>query len=143
MKIFGAALIVSGGYLLGRLRVVQWNRRLNVLGDIHELFKKYSAALAEYRLSPKDYFSEQGTLGIKILNGESIEGLCSEDQDQINKLVGRMKKESYQEVLAACRSYMCDQEILIKKIKEETGSSGKAMPLVTGAIGFLIAVFLF
>ena len=143
MKIFGAVLIVSSGYILGRIRTLRWKQRLKALKELHDLILEYSGALAEFRLSFRDFLSDQGTMGRKILDGEGMDGLAEEDQVNLNDMIRMMKTTSFQEALSACRTYLSNQEILIQKIEEEVGSSGKAFPLVTGAFGFLVAVFLF
>lgn len=143
MKIIGAALIVSGGYLLGWIRIHQWNIRLRNLKKVCELFECYLGELSEYRTSMKDFFSNQGDLGRELLGSDSIAGLSAEDLQRARACMERMKRENYQESLRIVRNYIDQLKALIKALEEEAGSSGKALPLVTGVIGFLIAVFLF
>ncbi|MBQ7094961.1 MAG: hypothetical protein IJN80_00700 [Clostridia bacterium] len=143
MKIIGAALIVSGGYLLGRIRIHQWNIRLKNLKRVCELFECYLGELSEYRTSVEEFFSNQGNFGKELLGDDSIMGLTAEDLQRARGCMERLKRENYQESLRIVRKYIDQLKALIKALEEEAGSSGKALPLVTGVIGFLIAVFLF
>lgn len=143
MKIIGAALIVSGGYLLGKIRILQWNRRIKSLNEICGLFQRYLNDLSEYRASADEFFSKHGSLGKSILKAESIEGFTTEDFERLRSCTDRLKHENYQSSLSIVRQYIEQQKSLIKALEEETASSGKALPLVTGAIGLLVAVFLF
>ena len=143
MKIFGAALIVSGGYLLGKVRTFQWERRLRLLMMVQTLFKDYQRGLQEYRRSMNDCFEGKGELAEKILAGQPIKGLLHEDQIKIQKVVCQLKSSSFQQSIDAGRTFLNELEGTIKKIREDTASQGKALPLVTGSIGLLIAVLLF
>ena len=72
MKIFGAVLIVSGGYLIGKIRTLQWSRRLNALTEIAELFREFDRNLREYRVSLMDSLQGKGELADAILSGTPI-----------------------------------------------------------------------
>ncbi len=143
MKIFGAVLIVSGGYLLGKVRTSQWERRLRLLLMARALFEDYRRDLCEYRRPLADCFCGKGELADKILAGEPIKGLLNEDQMKIQAVVRQLKNSSFQQSIDAVRVFLNELDGTIKKIQEDTASQGKALPLVTGAIGLLIAVLLF
>ncbi len=143
MKIIGAVLIVSGGYLLGWIRIHQWNIRLRTLKKVCGLFECYLSDLSEYRTSVEEFFSNQEVFGQKLLGSDPIAGLTAEDLQRARECLNRLKRENYQESLRIVRKYIDQLKALIKALEEEAASSGKALPLVTGVIGFLIAVFLF
>ncbi len=143
MKIFGAVLIVSGGYLIGKIRTLQWSRRLNALTEIAELFREFDRNLREYRVSLMDSLQGKGELADAILSGTPIKGLLHEDHRKLESTVCQLKIGSYQESVAVSAAFLTYLDGTIRTLQEETVSSGKALPLVTGAIGLLIAVFLF
>ena len=142
-KIFGAALIVSGGYLIGSVRVRQSKRRMEILVEIHGLLEHYFAELKEYRRSIDESFSSGGSLAVQLMNGEFPKGLLNEDRQMLTSLFQRLKVGSYKQSIAVTEETVQRLQSTIKKLKEEAASQGKALPLVTGAIGFLIAVLLF
>ncbi len=143
MKIWGGALIVSGGYLLGWVRVRQWKKRLKLLEEIYLLFEAYLQELRQYRRSLKEFFAEKGELAGKIFSGEMISGLLNEDQKRIQNVISQLKNSSFQKSIDVCDEYIREIGNTIKKMQEDTASQGKALPLVTGAIGFLVAVLLY
>ncbi len=142
-KIFGALMIISGGYLLGWVRSHQQKRRLGALKKLYSIAKNYEGNLSEYRDSALDYFESQGSFIQKLLMGEPQEGLLKEDSERFCSLINSLKKAAYQEALEQVRKYILDLAALISAMEEEGKTAGKALPLVTGAIGFLVAVFLF
>ena len=143
MKIFGAVLIVSGGYLLGRVRTLQQNKRIKSLRKIRDGFEGFERKLSEYRVSAMEYFEKYGPLGEKICGDLPINGLILADRERLSILMETLKKSNYQDALENVRNYLKESSSLIKALEEEAESGGKALPLVTGTIGFLVAVFLF
>ena len=136
-------MIVSGGYLLGRVRTVQQKRRVSALKALHSDFEGYENALSEYRSSAEEYFEKLGESGQKICAAEPISGLTTEDMQRLKDLLQRLKKENYFDALELVRQYLSALSASISALEEEVKTAGKALPLVTGAIGFLVAVFLF
>lgn len=143
MKIFGAVLIVSGGYLIGKLRTVQWQRRLKALCEIRELLVQYDRDLREFRRSVSDSLGNKGELAESLLENRPIKGLLQEDQSRLEMAFHCFKHGSFRESQEVSSEMLAYLEHVIKKMQEDIASSGKALPLVTGAIGLLIAVLLF
>jgi hypothetical protein len=143
MKVFGAALIVSGGYLLGRIPGYQNKKRYMTLKEIINVFQSYKHDLAEYRLSIDESFSKSGGIAMELLKGCEIRGLHSEDRNLIDESILRLKNGSYRES-TECVSLLLDKLVqTVDKLKENESTTGKALPLVTSVIGLLIAVLLF
>lgn len=143
MKIFGAALIVSGGYLLGRLRTKQWEKRLKALQDVQNLFTEFDRGLREYRRSINEFLKDKGPLADEILNDRLIKDLIHEDQEKLSATVCRYRTGSFQESVEAGKEFLAYLDRTVAKIQEDIATSGKALPLVTGAIGLLVSVLLF
>ncbi|MBQ8894251.1 MAG: hypothetical protein IJ043_07575 [Clostridia bacterium] len=143
MKIFGAVLIVSGGYAIGRIRTHQWEKRLRVLTEIKCLFEDYDRDLREFRRSIEDCFSSKGELAENLLYNRPIKGLLQEDMTRLETSVCRFKSGSFRDSLETNTELLEYLGHTVKKMQEDLASSGKALPLVTGAIGLLIAVLLF
>lgn len=143
MKIFGAVLIVSGGYLLGKVHTVQSQKRLKLLQEIYALFELYHREMKQYRRSLNDCFANKGEIAERVLREEPIKGLWNEDQLKIFSVVRKIKNSSFQDSIEVCNTFLSELKNTIKKMQEDIASQGKALPLVTGAIGLLIAVLLF
>lgn len=143
MKIFGAVLIISGGYLIGRVRTLQWNRRLKALNEVAELFREFDRSLREYRLSLSEALQNKGETADCILAGKPVRGLQAEDIRRLESTACQLRIGSFQDSVAVNHAFLTYLESTITTLQEEIASSGKALPLVTGAIGLLIAVFLF
>lgn len=142
-KIFGAALIVSGGYLIGSIRVRQKKCRMEILLEIHGLLEHYFSELKEYRSSIDESFSGRGILADRLLAGQFPKGLLNEDRQMLTSLFQQLKVGSYKQSITVTEEALQRLQSTANKLKEEAASQGKALPLVTGAIGFLIAVLLF
>ena len=143
MKIFGAVLIVSGGFFIGKIWVSKWSLRLKVLTEITELFRSFDTELRELRRSPEDVLRGKGELAERILNHQPIKGLNQQDSEQLEGHIGRLRADSFQEAVAANRDYVAQLDKTVEKLQQDEASAGKAFPLVTGAIGVIIAVMLF
>lgn len=143
MKIFGAALIVSGGYLLGRIPSIQNKKRCALLQEITTLFQTFKHDLTEYRLSIRESFSKGGTMGEELLKGCDIQGLQKEDRTIINTALDQIKNASYRESIECVDSLLKKLMLLTDELLSKEKTTGKALPLVTGVIGLLIAILLF
>lgn len=143
MKIFGAALIVSGGYVLGRIPGLQNKRRAMALQEVIKVFQEYKHDLAEYRLSLDESLSKSGGLGLDLLKGCEIRGLQSEDRSLVDETIIRLKNGSYRESTEWVNILLDRLTQTVDKLKETENTTGKALPLVTSVIGLLIAVLLF
>ena len=143
MKNFGAVLIVSGGYFIGWVRVRQWKQRLDLLKKVDALIRAYFDELKRHRRSLQDSLSDNDSVAQVILSGGVHKALLKVDQLMIGNLVDSLKNSSYQQSIVLVEDFLSTLEKTIEKLQEETASQGKALPLVTGAIGFLIAVLLY
>lgn len=143
MKIFGAALIVSGGYLLGRIPGIQNKKRYALLQEITTLFQTFKHDLTEYRLSIRESFSKGGMMGEELLKGCDIQGLQKEDRTMINTALDQIKNASYRESIECVNSLLNKLMLLTDELLSKEKTTGKALPLVTGVIGLLIAILLF
>lgn len=143
VKNFGAALIVSGGYFIGWVRVRQWKQRLDLLKKVDALIRSYLDELKRNRRSLQDSLSDDDSTSQFILSGGVHKALLKEDQVLIGNLVNSLKNSSYQQSIVLVEEFLITLEKTIEKLQEEAASQGKALPLVTGAIGFLIAVLLY
>ena len=136
-------MIVSGGYLLGRIPGYQNKKRSMALQEIIKAFQGYKHDLTEYRLSLDESFSKSGGIGVELLKGCEIRGLHSEDRNLIDESITRLQNGSYRES-TECVNVLLDRlSQTVDKLKENENTTGKALPLVTSVIGLLIAVLLF
>ncbi len=143
MKIIGAVLIVSGGYLIGKVRTLQWSKRLKILTEVQQLFSDFDRDLREKRIALAESLQNKGETAAAILSGTPVKGLVSEDVHRLESTVCQLKMGSYQDSIAVSGSFLKYLDGTIRTLREETASAGKALPIVTGAIGLLIALFLF
>ena len=143
MKIFGAVLIVSGGFLMGKVRAVRLEQRLTALETVENLFRSFDTELRELRRSPEEFFRGKGEVAENILERRPIKGLLQEDLQQLEGVLGKLHAGSFRESIAANEDYLNDLEKTIGKLREETASSAKALPLVTASVGLITAVMLF
>ena len=143
MRIFGAVLIVSGGYTVGWIRVRRMQRRLAILSEIHLAIKGYSSALKKERRSLEESLAQYETVSEILLNGKDHPDLSAEDKEMMRIFADRLKAASYQQALLVVDEFLGRLKDLTNKLQEVTASQGKAFPLLTGAIGFLIAVLLY
>jgi hypothetical protein len=143
MKLFGAALIVSGGYLLGKFKTSQWNKRLKLLREVQDLFTSFDRSMREYRQSINEFLKDRGLLANDILNDQPIKGLLQEDQQKLTAAVCCYRTGSYRESIEVGSEFLAYLNHAIVKTQEDITTSGKAIPLVTGAIGLLVSVLLF
>ncbi len=143
MKIFGAVLIVSGGFLIGKIRADQMMMRLCVLSDLAELFCCFDRELREQRRSINEVFSEKGILALQILERQPIQGLNHKEQQRLTEHLDCLRTASYRESLDKNKAFIAQLQEMIEALKREHSSGGKALPLVTSTIGLFVAVMLF
>ncbi len=121
----------------------QWKQRLDLLKKIDALIRAYFDELKRHRRSLQDSLSDNDSVAQVILSGGVHKVLLKVDQLLIGNLVDSLKNSSYQQSIVLVEDFLSTLEKTIEKLQEETASQGKALPLVTGAIVFLIAVLLY
>lgn len=121
----------------------QWKQRLDLLKKVDALIRAYFDELKRHRRSLQDSLSDNDSVAQVILSGGVHKALLKVDQLLISNLVDSLKNSSYQQSIVLVEDFLSTLEKTIEKLQEETASQGKALPLVTGAIGFLIAVLLY
>ncbi len=114
-----------------------------LLEKIFSLMSSFSADLKQYRRTLEESLDNDDTITEIILSGGAHKSLLKEDQALIKALIEQLKKSSYRESITLVDDFLNTLEKIIKELREETASQGKALPIVTGAIGFLIAVLLY
>ncbi|MBQ7935363.1 MAG: hypothetical protein IJ333_03330, partial [Clostridia bacterium] len=107
------------------------------------LFRSFDTELRELRRSPEEFFRGKGEVAESILERRPIKGLLQEDLQQLEGVLGKLHAGSFRESIAANEDYLNDLEKTIGKLREETASSAKALPLVTASVGLITAVMLF
>lgn len=142
MKIFGAVLIISGGFFIGKGISVRWSKRLKALNLLREMFAEFDLNLRKDRVSPDEFFLKQGEFGTQILKCNSIDGMNDEDREQLSKHLDCLRKNSYRESIDANEQFLNLLKEKVERIKGETETSGKAVPLITAAAGILMVVIL-
>ncbi len=143
MKIIGAVLIVSGGYSIGKVMSLQRRNRLLALRETERLFRLYEQKMREYRSSLDEVLSGMGSIAEEILRGGNVKGFLSEDQKRLEATVSQLRMGTYSESTEANDAFLQYLSSVINQLEEETSTIGKAIPLVAGAIGLLVAVLLF
>lgn len=129
--------------MIGKLRTVQWQKRLNILEELRRLLSGYDRDLRDYRRSIRESLAGKGELAEALLENRPVKGLLKEDQAKLEGAINCFKAGSFRESLEISTELLAYLDHAIKKVQEDIASSGKALPLVTGAIGLLIAVLLF
>lgn len=138
-KIFGAVLIVSGGYFLGRMRTSQMVSRRRILHQLNRMFSDFDSQLREYRRSWKEFLEDNQALH-DLLEHKL---LLSEERVEINRFIEKIQAAPFRESVEVSSSILSYLKHQCEKIEEDIATTGKALPLVTGAIGLLVAVLLF
>ena len=142
-RIFGAVLIVSGGFLIGKVCVFQSENRLKILAEIYALIEEYFMQLKQYRRSIAETIKDRGVIAEMLLSGDYPTALTSEDRKSLSDFLNALNSDSYQRTIEVTAQFLQKLQTDINKLKEESASQWKAIPLVTASIGFLIAVLLF
>ena len=141
-KIFGALLIVSGGYAMGRVACLNKKNRLTALKELDRLFQLFGNALREYRSTLEETFRQEGEIAQQILSGDLVKGLSQQDIQYLESTVSQLKMGTYRESVEANDAFLNYLGSAIKCLEEDAATTGKALPLVTGAVGLLVAVLL-
>lgn len=63
--------------------------------------------------------------------------------ERLIKAVDRLRRSPYRESVSVCDDLLQYLSLNIKREEEEYATVGKALPLVAGAMGVLVAVLLF
>lgn len=143
MKIFGAVLIISGGYLAGRLKVAGKKQRVKSLKELNRLTQQYFFDLKEYRKTMEESFRSAGSIANQLMEDKPIPGLMEEDLALFRQLKTQVRTASYEQSVAVVEEFLQSIRVKVKKIEEDSGSQEKALPLITGTVGFLVTVLMF
>ena len=139
MKIFGVVLIVSGGYLIGMIRTNRSKHRYEILKSIHALFAEFNGELREYRRSWAEFEENHSELSELLRECESM----GEDWADIEAAIRKLQVGTFRESIEVSNTLLERLRNQVEKIEEEIGTTGRAFPLVTGAIALLVSVLLF
>lgn len=139
IKIFGVLLIVSGSVVMGWVPSDSQRKRLERLIYIRNCLASFYRDLKQERRSIDSFFSE----GADFLEEEANKWLLSEEQDIIRGMVAKIKTDSYSDALNRCGALVDQLSERIEDLQKTEEKNGKARPLVTGALGLLLAVLLF
>ncbi len=139
IKIFGVALIVSGSVIMGWVPSNSQRKRLERLIYIKECFDLFYTELKHERRSIESYFYEEHN----FLEEDANQWLLNEERELIFEAIEKIKSDSYQDALNRCGTVINRLSDIIENLKKTEEKSGKARPLVTGALGLLLAVLLF
>lgn len=139
IEIFGVVLIVSGSVMLGWVPSNEQRKRLEQLIHIRNVFDLFYTELKHERRSIESYFSEKHN----FLEDDANKWLSAEERNLIFETVEKIKSDSYNDALNRCGTVIDQLSIMIDRLKKTEDKNGKARPLVTGALGLLLAVLLF
>lgn len=114
-------------------------KRLERLIYIRDCFDLFYTELKYERRSIESYFSEEHN----FLDDDANQWLLKEERDIIIEAIEKIKSDSYQDALNRCGTVIDQLSDKIENLKKTEEKSGKARPLVTGALGLLLAVLLF
>ncbi len=114
-------------------------KRLERLIYIRDCFDLFYTELKHERRSIESYFSEEHN----FLDDDANQWLLKEERDIIIEAIEKIKSDSYQDALNRCGTVIDQLSDKIENLKKTEEKSGKARPLVTGALGLLLAVLLF
>ena len=139
IKIFGVVLIVSGSIIMGWVPSNSQRKRLDRLFQIKEHLDLFYTELKYERRSIGTYFSERD----RFMDDDANKWLSDEDRNMIFDAVEKIKLDSYNDALNRCGLLIEQLSGMIDHLKKAEEKNGKARPLVTGALGLLLAVLLF
>ncbi len=139
IKIFGVVLIVSGSVMMGWVPSNSQRKRLERLIYIRDCFDMFYSELKHERRSIETYFSEKHN----FLEEDANKWLLKEERDIIIEAIEKIKSDSYHDALNRCGAVVDQLSDRIDDLKKAEDKNGKARPLVTGALGLLLAVLLF
>ncbi|MBQ7971101.1 MAG: hypothetical protein IJ294_01950 [Clostridia bacterium] len=106
---------------------------------IKECFDLFYTELKHERRSIESYFYEEHN----FLEEDANQWLLNEERELIFEAIEKIKSDSYQDALNRCGTVIDRLSDIIENLKKTEEKSGKARPLVTGALGLLLAVLLF
>lgn len=129
--------------MLGTIKVKCDKKRLDVLSEIYNLLDSYFKDLKQYRKSIWESFSGRGLIADAILDGNLPSVLLIEERNMIVSFVDKLKVSTYKESIDLTDALLQKIQEAIVRLKGKTLSQGRALPLVTGMIAFLIAILLF
>jgi hypothetical protein len=142
-KIFGAALIVSGGYLLGWAYTCRRRKRMETLIALQQMFSDFDRGLREYRQTLDETLANSGMLGDALLNHKPISWIDQNDREEIDRAMQQISNSGYSDSISISKELLNTLDERIKKLSMDNQSGGKLLPLVTGSVGLLVAVLLF
>ena len=138
-KIFGVVLIVSGGYFIGKLRTNHSKNRYENLKSIQTLFGEFNVELREYRRSWGEFEETHSAVSKSLKECE----LMGEEWLDIEETIRKLQVGSFRESLEVSNALLERLNRRVKEMEEEIETTGRAFPLVTGAIALLVSVLLF
>ncbi len=141
MKIFGAVLIVSAGFLTGKLYASREEVRLKKLKEVYSASSEFFNQLRKNRLSLRE--SHEGAALCSAVDGEAANSLVVEDLKMIKEWITFLETASFRESVSATEIYLERLKRLIEDAEKSIESKGKALPMVTTAIALLAAVVLY
>lgn len=139
IKIFGVALIVSGSATIGWALSSHQEKRLKRLEYIKDCFELFQKELKKERRSIDAFLNEKGN----FLKDDANKFLSKEQCDSIIETIEKIRVDSYEEALNRCDATLIWLTAAIDELKKVEDKNGKARPLVTGALGLLLAILLF
>lgn len=139
IKIFGVVLIVSGSIIMGWVPSNRQRKRLERLIQMKEYLDLFYTELKHERRSIETYFLERD----HFMDDDANKWLSDEERNMIFDAVEKIKTDSYNDALNRCGAVVEQLSGMIDHLKKTEEKNGKARPLVTGALGLLLAVLLF
>lgn len=134
MKIIGAVMIVSGFFFGGRSYVSALQKKKTACDRLHAMLAEFKTALHEKRCSFKEYMDR--------LEPSVMADADRDIADSVMRFSEHIKAASYEE---SCREaeVLCESvESRCSQYMNELSSKEKAIPIVAGTIGVLVAVLL-
>ena len=135
MKIIGAVMIVSGCFLGGRGYIRTLQNKQKACETLRDVLGEFKTALLERRCSFKQYMDR--------LNPMVLEDADSKVRDAVIQLSEQLPTASYEESCSKVALVCMELEKRCQEYGPEVSAKEKAIPLVAGCLGFLVAVLLF
>lgn len=142
MKIFGVLLIVSGGILMGWIPANQNKKRKEKLNLIKEILESFLVELKERRIPMREFLSDNPRYEGVLNKPEEIRFLLKEDVEMLNNTFEKLKISPHQQSVSLCEKQINELSLIIQGLSDYEKKTGKALPMVTGTIGLLLAVLL-
>ena len=134
-KIIGAAMIVSGAFLGGRGYVNELQKNGRACETLCATLGAFKTALYEQRCSFHQYLDR--------LEPTVLEEAEPSVRSAVIQLSEQLKTASYEESCNNVATLHSELENRCRQYEQELTSKKKAVPLVAGCVGFLVAVMLF